>query len=201
VRKINGIGIIKKGKYSLLSIDGVGLSISNLIAKKINVQGVFLCKSFFYCDNLHVQGYLKTKETEFANILEINGDVNVERCEDIGRVAVYGHGKIVANTLQCGYFHLIGYCKIKFLKAFEIAIYQEENDKQKNKKLSVKCIECNKLVAYNLIATRIIAKEVQLYGKCEIDTLVCENLIDYNEECIIKNYVKKNKDTNSLFEQ
>lgn len=141
---------------------------------------------------IQIEGIAKIARSDFSDYLTISGKAKITGIKD-GCSVMICSGSIKAGTVKVERLHLTGTCRLDMLKATEIHILESKNDKRLSAQLSqVDQIICRKLIAYNLKAENICAQEVQLYGNCEINTLICESLSKCEPGCVIRNHIQKN---------
>ncbi len=168
-KKISGIGFVKSGAYQKIDVSGLGYALSELEADTISVSGVFRSQTIHQACKIDVSGVMKCDKIAFVQKLSVSGVLDT-------------------NEVTCTSFHLYGYCHIGTLQADEITFFEDKSSKNLRQS-KINHIICTKLIAHDLKADTITADEVELYGCCEINTLICENLIRHDESCIVKHHI------------
>lgn len=191
-KKISGLGVVGGGKYETVFIAGMGTALQNIEAEKLIVEGMFKGKGVYHTSEIQIEGIAKISDSDFADHLTVSGKAKITANRDAHSTMVC-QGSIKAGTMKLGRLHLTGTCHLDMLRASEVHIVESKNDRRLREQISrVDQIVCQKLIAYNLKAEGIRAREVQLYGKCEVGTLICELLSKCEPTCIIGKHIRKN---------
>lgn len=187
-KEVKGIGIIKGGICPNIFVDGIAFSLGDNLVKRLHVNGIFRSKKMEIEDTMMINGIVQGDIHFFggSHIGMIRGVAQIQKKEN-AKVMLKGDAEISADKIVMDSFNLKGWCRAKSLEANTVSILESDSKKkQRNNESIIDEIVCNKLTAYNLSAEKVVAEQVELYGKCKINTLVYKEKTHVSPTCIIK---------------
>lgn len=185
-KHVDSIAWLKGGIYQNLFVSGVAFCRSDIVVKKLDVSGVLTGKKIKCEDEMVVSGIVRGNIhfVEGNRLSMITGFATMQKQKN-NHANFNIEGIIRADTIVADTFRLEGRCRIDRLEA-NTAELLESNSNYNHKKV-IDEIVCKKLKAYNLNAQKVIAEEVELYGKCKIGTLIYKEKKCTSPDCVIEN--------------
>ena len=185
-KHVDSIAWLKGGIYQNLFVSGVAFCRSDIVVKKLDVSGVLTGKKIKCEDEMVVSGIVRGNIhfVEGNRLSMITGFATMQKQKN-NHANFNVEGIIRADTIVADTFRLEGRCRIDRLEANTVELL-ESNANQNHRKM-IDEIVCKKLKASNLNAQKVIAEEVELYGKCKIGTLIYKGNKYAASDCIIEN--------------
>lgn len=188
-KDVRGTGWLKGGIYENINVEGTAFSICDIVVRSLSVSGSYIGKKVKCEDSLVVKGAM-CGDIHFSggtHIGIISGDVTIKKQEGT-HIILKGDAEIRGEGIVADTFRLEGRCRIARLEANTVELLESKFDQNhRNNVSTIDEIVCKKLKAYNLNVKKVIAEEVELYGKCKIGTLIYKEKKCTSPDCVIEN--------------
>lgn len=205
--KIDGMGTIHGGEYREVSIGGMGKLKGDIIAEKININGMFKSNGEIEANQFICDGFGRVFKNIKVKSAKISGALKVRRAK-FEADNITCDGVITCNReVSADEIYIDGSCSISRMYGDKITIRNKngglENSKIPTKflmltnmylgrKLSlshslVDVIECTDLEASGLKAKVVKAQNVTLSNDCIIENLECSGKVIIDDTCKIGN--------------